>query len=649
MTTLTRRRPSNAAALPRLSLGELLEPLFVALTLLGLASGLILERVGAGAGLTLALNIATYIFGGSFALKNIVASLHKGRVEVDLLMVLAALGAAYIGHWSEGAVLLFLFSLSNVLQHYALRRTERAIGALLELRPDTVTLRRDEQLVKVALDAVRAGDMLVLRPGERVAVDAQIVAGSGSFDESTITGESMPVSKGAGATIFAGTLNQSGAIDAQVLRPAAESTLSRIIGMVSEARERKARTQSRLDRFEQRYAVAIILGVALFIALVPLLSGATFAEVFYQGMVLLTVASPCALVISVPAALLSAIANAARHGVLFKGGGPLEDLARIKVVAFDKTGTVTYGRPDVADVLPQPGVSAEELLAVAARAELSSEHPLARAVRQAAERAGLTLAEPEDFEAVVGMGVRASWDGETTLIGSARLMERHGHAVPGALRDEAARLMQEGRGSTLLVRRGARWLGIVTVMDRERPELAQKIRALREAGVARIVMLTGDNRQVAEAIARRAGIDEVRAELLPEDKLRIVGELQAKYGPTAMVGDGINDAPALAAASLGIAMGAAGTDVALETADVVLMSDDLGTIAYALRLSKRARRIVWQNITFALAVVVVLVALTLTVGISLPLGVVGHEGSTILVVLNGLRLLATERDATPLR
>jgi Cd2+/Zn2+-exporting ATPase len=365
-----------------------------------------------------------------------------------------------------------------------------------------------------------------------------------------------------------------------------------------------------------------------------------FGDNFYRGMVLLTVASPCALVISVPAALLSAIANAARRGVLFKGGAHLEELSKVKVVAFDKTGTLTFGRPELTDVLPQPGVGADELLAAVARAELSSEHPIARAVMAYAAAQGVAPAEPEAFAAVTGMGVRASWDGEETLVGSPRLMAQAGLTVPAELLAEMDRLADDGRGTVLLARRGERWLGLVTVMDRERPDAAAKLAALRAAGIQHVVMLTGDNARVAEAMGRRLGIDEVYAGLLPEDKLRLVEELGKKYGPVAMVGDGVNDAPALAAASSGIAMGAAGTDAALETADIVLMSDDLGAIGYAVGLSKRTQRIVWQNIAFAMAVVVVLVVSTLTVGVPLPLGVVGHEGSTILVVLNGLRLLA---------
>ena len=643
MTTLPHTQASQPARWRLPFSDELLEPLFVALTLVGIVAGLLLERVGAQPGLLLAVHLATYVFGGLYAVRAIVAALRQRTVEVDLLMVLAALGAAYVGAWTEGAILLFLFSLSNVLQSFAMERTRRAISALLELRPDTVTVRRGQAVLELPLEQVQVGDVVVLRPGDRVPLDGTILRGSGSFDESALTGESMPVLRSAGANVLAGTLNQSGALDMTVSKLAHESTLARIIGMVSEAQARKARTQSFLDRFEQWYAGGVLAAVALFIVLVPQLFGVPFAENFYTSMVLLTVASPCALVISVPAALLSAIANGAQHGVLFKGGAHLEQLSQVRVVAFDKTGTLTHGRPEVMDVLPAPGASAAELLEAVARAERQSEHPIARSILAYAAVQGLHPEEPEQFESIIGMGVRARWDGEETLVGSPRLMEQAGHPAPVALLAEADRLIDAGRGTVLLARRGERWLGLVTVMDRERPDAAAKIEALRAAGISRVVMLTGDNARVAEAMGRRLGIDEVHAGLLPEDKLRIVGELSEKYGPVAMVGDGVNDAPALAAAASGIAMGAAGTDAALETADIVLMSDDLGAIAYAVSLSKRTQRVVWQNISFALAVVVVLVVATLTVGVPLPLGVVGHEGSTILVVLNGLRLLRGQR------
>ncbi|PDW02945.1 cadmium-translocating P-type ATPase [Candidatus Viridilinea mediisalina] len=615
------------------------EQLFVVLTLVGIVAGVIMGRLEVDPRLLLAVNLATYGFGGFYAVRAIIEALREYTIEVDLLMVLAALGAAYLDAWTEGAILLFLFSLSNVLQSYAMDRTRNAIAALLELRPDTVTVRREGLVQQVALDQIAIGDLVVLRPGDRVPFDGVIVQGTGSFDEAAITGEAMPIHKGVGATVLAGTLNQSGALDMQVTKSAEESTLARIIGMVSEAQARKANTQSFLDRAEQWYAMGVIGAVALFILLMPPMFGVDFSDNFYRGMVLLTVASPCALVISVPAALLSAIANGARRGILFKGGAHLEALSRVKVVAFDKTGTLTYGRPEVADCLPQPGVTNDELLTVVARAECQSEHPLAQALVAYCADHGHTPSEPERFQAITGMGVQATWDGVETLVGAPKLFRHLGQSVPADLLAEVERLESAGRGTVLLVARGERWLGLITLMDRERPEATAQIAALRAAGVERIVMLTGDNAKVAQALGQRLGLDEVHASLLPEDKLRIVEELEQRYGATAMVGDGVNDAPALAAATSGIAMGAAGTDAALETADVVLMRDNLSAISYAISLSKRTQRIVWQNISFALAVVIVLILATLTVGISLPMGVIGHEGSTILVVLNGLRLL----------
>lgn len=640
MTTLLKAQTDRSHRWSFTLRDEHIAQLFVILTLLGILLGIMLERSAADPALLLFVRISTYIFGGFYAVRTIIASLRTWTIEVDLLMVLAAIGAAYVDAWTEGAILLFLFSLSNVLQSYAMSRTRQAISALLKLRPDSVTVRRGEELMELTVDQVVVGDVLLLRPGDRVPLDGRILRGTASIDESALTGESMPVQKGEGDSLLAGTLNQSGALDLLVTKLASESTLARIITMVSEAQARKARTQSFLDRFEQWYAMSVIGAVALFIVIGPGLFAIPFADNFYTGMVLLTVASPCALVISVPAALLSAIANGARRGVLFKGGAHLEELSRIKVIAFDKTGTLTYGRPEVSDLVPYAGASVEELLATVVRAESQSEHPIARAIMTYAESHGLHVAEPERFTAVTGMGVRATWDGEESLVGAPRLFRHLNIEIPADLLEEANNLADQGRGTVLFVWRGSRWLGLVTVMDRERENAAAQIQALREAGIERIVMLTGDNPRVAEALARRVGVDEVHAGLLPEDKLRIVSELGRTYGPTAMVGDGVNDAPALAAATSGIAMGAAGTDAALETADIVLMRDDLGAIAYAVGLSKRTQRIIWQNISFALAVVVILVITTVTIGVPLPLGVVGHEGSTILVVLNGLRLLA---------
>ncbi len=618
---------------------EILEPLFVALTLVGLLAGIVAGQLGVAPGVITGIAVATYFVGGFYAVRTIFAAAKEWRIEVDLLMVVAALGAAYVGHWEEGAMLLFLFALSNMLQNYAMGRTRQAIAKLLQLRPDTVTVRQEGSIVEVPVDAVQVGDVVLLRPGDRVALDGTVTAGSGNFDESSLTGESLPVHKAVGAAVLAGTLNQTGALEVRVTKPASESTLSRIVAMVSDAQDSRASTQSFLERAEQWYAIGVLATVTAFILLVPVFFDVTFADNFYRGMVLLTVASPCALVISIPAALLSAIASGARNGVLFKGGTYVEALATTRVVAFDKTGTLTTGRPTVTDVVGYRGTDEATLLATVAQAEQPSEHPIAYAILSYSAAQGVTIGEPDSFTAVTGMGVQALTDGMTTLVGSPRLMATNGLEMPAALQDEYDRLNAAGRGTVLVVWREGQWLGLIAVADEERADAADQIAALRRNGVERIVMLTGDNQRVAQALAARLGIDEVHAELLPEDKLRLVHELRERHGQIVMVGDGVNDAPALAAADVGVAMGGAGTDVALETADVVLMGEDLHVLSYAFNLSRRARRIVWQNISFALAVMVVLVVLTLTVGLALPLGVVGHEGSTILVVLNGLRLL----------
>jgi Cd2+/Zn2+-exporting ATPase len=493
----------------------------------------------------------------------------------------------------------------------------------------------------VAIDDLVIDDVVIVKPGERIGVDGVVVTGQSAVDQSSITGESVPVDKEVGDKVFAGTVNQHGSLDVRVTKLAADSMLSKIITMVEEAQARRAPTQRFIDTFEQYYAIAIIAAVSLFIAIQTLLLGESFPDVFYRGMVLLVVASPCALVISTPASILSAIADAARKGILFKGGAYLENLATIKGIAFDKTGTLTYGRPMVTDVVPVNDYTADQLLALTASVEERSEHPIAQAVVAAAEERGLEVIEASDFQAYPGMGISASVDGTHLLVGSRRMMEQEGLTVQASLTEEINRLEREGK--TVLLVHNEECVGAIAVADRVRPESREAVAALRKAGVEQVIMLTGDNETVAGAIAAEAGLDNYHAGLMPQDKVDLLRRLEAEYGPVAMVGDGVNDAPALATASIGIAMGAAGTDVALETADVVLMTDDLSKISYAIALSKRARRIVWQNIAFSLSVIVILIMGAFGLfgqALPLPLGVVGHEGSTVLVVFNGLRLLA---------
>ncbi len=586
------------------------------------------------------LFVAAYLFGGTFATIAAVSDLLHRRVNVDLLMVTAAAGAAFLGHWSEGAILLGLFSASNALERYALGRTHRAVKSLMDLAPEEATLLDPdapdgERLIAVA--DLRAGDRVLIRPGERIAVDGKVVAGESAVDQAAITGESVPVDLGPGDTVFAGTMNTTGALEVVVTRLQTESTLARIVRIVEDAQEQKSSTQRFTDRFEGRYTVLVILGSIVAFVGFWQLGDMTRQDAVYRAITLLVVASPCALVISTPASTLSGLANAARNGVLFKGSGHLEDLGLVHTMAFDKTGTLTVGKPVVTDVVTCDERWTEEvLLATAASAERLSEHPLALAIIDAARQRDLPLQEAVDFRAVPGKGLMTQVEGQQIAIGTPLLMTDCG-LDPSAAELIAESLRSQGK-TAMLVADEVAVRGVIAVADTLRPSAKGVVAALRDLGVEDIVMLTGDHELVGRAIAAQVGIDHVEAGLLPEEKLEAIRRLQEK-GPVTMVGDGVNDAPALATATVGVAMGGAGSDVALETADVVLIADDLAKLPYAVSLSQRTRRTIIQNLAFSLAVIVILVTASLTVGIPLPLGVVGHEGSTIIVVLNGLRLL----------
>ncbi|MCZ7539271.1 MAG: heavy metal translocating P-type ATPase [Anaerolineae bacterium] len=633
-------RARAAWEMPRWLERRTIEPALVVVTLAALVLSFVVEAAGQQHGdsaLTLLGSIA-YLAGGFFGFVESLKSLRARELNIDVLMIAAAIGAALVGEWQDGAILLFLFSLSNVLQDYAIGRSRKAIRSLFALYPEEARVRTADGVKTVPISEIQVGQMVLIQPGERIPVDGDVTGGQTSVDQATITGESMPVDKGPGDRVFAGTLNKNGAIDVRATAVASHSTLARIITMVEEAQARKAPTQRFLEEFEQYYAL-IVIGTSLAVLLVTwLLLGWSFHDGFYRAMVLLVVASPCALVISVPASFLSAIAAGARRGVIFKGGAHLEQMGTVKVVAFDKTGTLTRGRPAVTDVVAYNGHSEEALLRAAASVEARSEHPLAAAIRAAAEERGLALDEVGEFYAEPGQGV-AGFIGETLVrVGRAQYITECAGQPPVGLLAEHDRLRDQGK-TVLLACYGGEWMGALAVADQLRPQSAQMVADLHRAGVQRVVMLTGDNAVVARQIAEQVGVDDVRAELMPDDKATIMTDLERAYGPVAMVGDGVNDAPALATATVGIAMGAAGTDVALETADVVLMGDALEAIPYTIRLSRKARRVVWQNIFFSLSVIVVLVIGTFAISLPLPLGVVGHEGSTVIVVLNGLRLL----------
>ncbi|MEE8110189.1 MAG: heavy metal translocating P-type ATPase, partial [bacterium] len=545
-----------------------------------------------------------YLFGGYYATRTAWAVIRNLSIDVSGLMVLAAVGAAAIGHWGEGAVLMFLFSLSTVLESVAMGKTRRAIRSLMDLRPPDALLLRDGREVRVPVEELTIGDRILVKPAEKVPADGVVVSGESSVDQSPITGESIPVEKGPGEPVFAGTVNDTGALEVEVTRNAEDTTLARMLHLVEEARGAKASSQRLTDWFGRYYSLGVVCGAAAVAFLPPIFFDISFSSMFYRSMTFLVAASPCAVVISIPASILSAIANAAGMGVLFKGGIHLEDLAKVRAFMFDKTGTLTTGNPKVTDVLPEDGVGEEELLRIAASVEKYSDHPLAGAVVAAASSRNLSLEPTSTLQTLRGRGVKATFEGQGVWVGNDKLFEEAGMPIPAGIRQQVEALERQGK-TTMTVASG-RFLGVIGVADFPRPAARSTIQALKRLGVDRIVMLTGDNERSARSVGETLGVDEVRAELLPEDKVEAVREFLARYGGVAMVGDGVNDAPAMAHSTVGIAMGAAGTDAALETADVVLMGDDLKKIPFALNLSRRAQTILKQNLAISLGVMALL-------------------------------------------
>lgn len=589
-----------------------------------------------------------YLAGGLPAGWRALETLWRERIlDIDLLMVVAALAAAAVGAPLEGAVLLTLFSISTTLEHRAMGRARRAVEALMALRPDTALRQEpDGAVTEVPVAELVPGDVVVLRPGARVPADGTILSGEGSLDEATITGESMPVHKHPGAKVFEATVNLDGVLAVTVVRSVADSTVARMIALVTEAQAARAPSEHFSAWFGQRYTVAVLAGSALAFALFLWL-GWPAREALYRAATLLVAASPCAIVISVPAAILSALAAAARGGVLFKGGAALETLADVDIFAFDKTGTLTTGKAEVTAVAA--GCDETAFLALLAGLEAQSEHPIADAIRRYAQTRGVTPVTVRDVQAIPSEGVRGTdaagvvWAGNRRM--AARMTARI-HALadtptsePDMQPDLAA--LTDSAETVVYLGRGSRILGAVSVADRPRATSAAGLAALRAEGVTAIAMMTGDRRPVGIRIGAELGFapQDVHADLLPQDKVRLVGELTAR-GKVAFVGDGVNDAAALARADIGIAMGAAGSDVALAAADVALLSDDMQRLAAARRLARRTRRIIRQNLVFAIGAMAVLVASSLFLALPLPLAVLGHEGGTVLVVLNGLRLLA---------
>ena len=590
--------------------------------------------------------VLSYACGAWHLLKTGARDLVNGKLgfDIDLLMLLAAAGAAFLGEWVEGAFLLFLFSLANALERYAIGRARNAIKALGQLVPAQARVINDGEEHLVPVEQVPVGAIVLVRPAERIPVDGRVRDGESAVDQSPITGESVPVDKASGAEVFAGTINGDGALTVETTRAAGDRTLDRVIRLVADAQAQKARTEQLATKFERVFVPIVLLSDLLLIVLPPLLGIWDWSVSIYRGMALLVAASPCALALGTPAAVLTGIAKAARHGVLVKGGIHLEELAVIRALAVDKTGTLTRGRPEVTDVVALDAPEAE-LLAVAGSVERQSQHPLAEAIVRKAMASGHPLPDASPLESITARGVRSEVAGERVEIGGLRLWHDADPAPPARVVAAVQALQAQAR-STVVVRAGERWLGVFGIADTPRPHVAAALAHLRALGVAPIVMLTGDHETVARAIAREVGVDEVRADLLPEQKVEAMDDLRRAHGEVGMIGDGVNDAPALARATVGIAMGAAGTAVALEAADVALMGDDIQQLAFAVGLARQTRHIIRQNLVIALGVIAVLIVVTTTGMAGIGPAVVFHEGSTLVVIANALRLLRYDLPAT---
>ena len=621
---------------------ELLFSMFSGLLLLiGWLGGLFL---GFPTFISIGFYIAAYIFGGWDVSQHAWHALKERYFDTDLLMVIAALGAAFLGEFAEGALLLFLFSLGHSLEERALDRARSAVRALADLAPKVALVKRDGKEQEFPVASLQLDDLVVVRPGVRIPVDGIILTGNSGVDQASVTGESLPIDKVPGDHVFASTVNGEGALEVKVTRLAKDSTLSRVMKMVEEAQAQKSPTQQTVEKFERIFVPAVLILTALVIILPPLF-GFPFRDSFLRAMTLLVAASPCALALGTPATILAGVAQAARNGVLVKGGAHLENLGRLRAIAFDKTGTVTHGQPEVTDIVAfqESGRKEADVLSIATGAESRSAHPLARAIVRAAQTQGVPASVMDEVESLTGRGLRAVSNGKTIWVGNKKLLDEAGITLsPNAIR-ESESLQQSGK-TLMWVAEDKTAIGLVALADTLRHEAASTMNALKKIGVEHTIMLTGDNARSASAIAAEIGLTEFRADLMPEEKLTIIRELVKKYGQVAMIGDGVNDAPALANATVGIAMGGAGTDVALETADVALMGDDLSKLPFAVGLGRATRKIIIQNLFISLGVIILLIITSLTGIVSIGAAVVFHEGSTLVVIVNALRLLGYQNQ-----
>ena len=580
------------------------------------------------------------VIGGAEIFRTGFKNLVRFDFDMKTLMTIAIIGAVIIGEWREGAVIVFLFAVSEALEAYSMNKARQSIRLLMDIAPPSALVKRGSELLELPTEDIVKGDILIVKPGQKIAMDGLVLTGTSTINEAAITGESIPALKGQGDEVFAGTINEEGALEVTVTKLVDDTTIAKIIHLVEEAQAEKAPTQMFVDKFAKYYTPAIIV-LAAFVAVVPPLLGADWKTWIYQGLAVLVVGCPCALVVSTPVAIVTAIGNAARQGVLIKGGIHLEETGRLRAIAFDKTGTLTKGYPEVTDFIPSGSVDKVKLLESIAAVESLSQHPLAKAVVNYAHGNGAEKIEASNFQSVTGKGAYAIIDGVETYIGSIDWAQELS-SIPEEALQQATELQRAGK-SVMAVVIGSDYSGLLAVADPVRAESFEVLRKLKKIGLAHTVMLTGDHPDTAKAIATQLDMADVRGGLMPADKLTAIKQLRDKYGRVAMVGDGINDAPALAASTVGIAMGGAGTDAALETADIALMADDLEKLPYTISLSRKTLRIIKENIMFALGLKVVALLLIIPGLLTLWIAIFADMGATLLVVLNSLRLLSVNK------
>lgn len=588
---------------------------------------------------TIGYAAAILIGGYSLFIKGF-KNLVRLNFDMNTLMTVAILGAAAIGEWGEGATVVILFAISEALERYSMDKARQSIESLMDIAPKEALIRRGNEEMMVPVDDIQVGDIMIVKPGQKLAMDGIVIKGTSTLNQAAITGESVPVAKTVGDEVFAGTLNEEGLLEVKVTKRVEDTTLSKIIHLVEEAQAERAPSQAFVDRFAKYYTPAIIIFALLLAVIPPLFMGADWSEWIYRGLAVLVVGCPCALVISTPVSIVTAIGNAAKNGVLIKGGIYLEEAGNLKVIAFDKTGTLTKGIPSVTDVVTYNG-NENELMTITAAIEKGSQHPLASAIIRKAEEDGLNFNDVsvEEFQSITGKGVKAKVNNAMYYVGSPGLFEELlPNGIQSEIKEQITTLQTQGK-TVMILGTEKEILALIAVADEIRESSKEVIRKLHQVGIEKTVMLTGDNQRTAEAIGKQVGVSDIKADLLPEDKLNFIKELRDKYRSVAMVGDGVNDAPALAASTVGVAMGGAGTDTALETADIALMSDDLSKLPYTIKLSRKALAIIKQNITFSLGIKALALLLIVPGWLTLWLAVFADMGATLIVTLNSMRLL----------